>query len=225
MQNSLISQIPRSEFRELVPLLSRRWLDADTVLLRVEERADYVYFPENCIVGVINDGEKGHSCYIGLYGGDGFGSLTTVLGIPTSPNHEIVQAPGFAYQLRATDLRLLLAALPELRRVMLSYVHIFMMQVADTALAGHIRVEQRLARLLLMYQDRVPADTVAVTHQRLATMLGVRRSGITEAIHALEGNRLIRTQRGLIEILDRPKLIQMTEGSYGKPEAEHRRLI
>jgi CRP-like cAMP-binding protein len=225
MRNNLLTQIPRKEFQELAPLLSRRWLAADTQLFNIEDRADFVYFPENSIVAVINDGSNGQNCYIGLYGCDGFGSLTTVLGIPTSANHEIVQTAGFAHQIRASDLRTLLNSLHELRRVMLSYVHIFMMQIAGTALANHIRVEQRLARLLLMYQDRVATDSLAVTHQRLATMLGVRRSGITEAIHTLEGNKLIRTQRGMIDILDRARLVEMTDGSYGKPEAEYRRLI
>jgi CRP-like cAMP-binding protein len=108
---------------------------------------------------------------------------------------------------------------------MLRYVHVFMMQLANTVLANSARIEQRLARWLLMYQDRIRGVSLAVTHQALSSMLGVRRAGITEAIHVLEGRKMIRSQRGLINILDRPRLEMMTAGSYGGPEAEYRRLI
>ena len=225
MRNNLLAHLPEQEFRELFPLLTRVWLPADTQLLSVEEQPDYAYFPENSIVAVITCDDHDRNCYVGFYGFEGFGSLATVLGIPTSANHEIVQFGGFAYQIRTNELRRLFNSLRGLRRLLLCYVHVFMMQLAGTVLSGSTRVEQRLARLLLMYQDRIRTSSIAITHQRLSEMLGVRRSGITEAVHVLEGEKLIRAHRGVLDILDRSRLVLLTAGCYGKPEAEYRRLI
>lgn len=226
IRNTLLFQLPACELEAIAPRLVRVWLPADAQLLAIEGRSDYAYFPESVIVAVIAHGDNHRNCYIGLYGFEGFGSLTALLGVSTSPHDEVVQLAGYAYQITVTDLKELVGALPELRRRLHYYVHVFMMQVSYTAYAnGNLRVEQRLVRWLLMYQDRLRANTIAITHQRLADMLGVRRSGITEALHVLEGNGLIRAQRGLIDILDRSRLLPLTAGSYGKPEAEYQRLI
>ena len=225
LRNTLLSRLPEQELEQIFPLLDRIWLAADTELLCVENRPDYAYFPESSLVGVIASADDERLCYVGYYGFEGFGSLATVLGVPNSGHYEIVQVAGYAYQIKATDLRLATASLVQLRRVLNCYIHVFMMQVAGTALSNGTRVEQRLARLLLMFQDRMRASTLAITHQRLSDILGVRRSGITEAVHLLESDRLVRGQRGFIDILDRPRLGLLTAGCYGRPEAEYRRLI
>ncbi len=209
-----------------MPFLTYLWLPPDARVLAVEERPDYVYFPESVIISVIACGDNERNCYVGLYGFEGFGSVAAALDVPTSQADEVVQHGGFAYQIRTSDLHSLLQKLPELRRKLQFYVHVFLMQVSYTAFANsNIRVEQRLARLLLMYQDRTRTSSLTITHQRLAEILSVRRSGITESIHLLEGEKLIHAQRGLIDILDRPRLAALTAGSYGAPEAEHLRLI
>jgi CRP-like cAMP-binding protein len=111
------------------------------------------------------------------------------------------------------------------RALLLRYAHVFMVQVAATALAdGRYSIEQRLARWLLMCHDR-NGDDLALTHEFLALMLGVRRPGVTESLHILEGERMIKAQRGLITILDRQKLEARAGDSYGTPEAEYERLI
>lgn len=224
-KNTLLSRLPEGEYAEILPKFDRMWLAADKRLLDVEERADYVYFPETCIVAVIARGEARRNCYIGYYGFEGCGSLAPVLGIQPSGHIEIVQFAGFAHRIPVAELHDLLGSMLELRRVLMSYVHIFMMQISCTMLSHGTRVEQRLARLLLMYQDRARANRLAVTHQRLSAMLGVRRSGITEAVHLLESDRLIRAERGMIEILDRARLEALTGGCYGRAEEEYRRLI
>jgi CRP-like cAMP-binding protein len=226
IRSTLLSHLPDGEIKEIAPLLTHVWLPADTKILEVEERLDYTYFPESAILAVVTRGCNGRNCYSGLYGHEGLGSISAVLGIPTSPNDEVVQRAGYAYRIRTVDLQSLLGRLPGLRRRLHRYVHVFMMQVAYTALAnGCTRLDQRLARWLLMYQDRARISSLAITHQRLSEILGVRRSGVTEALHILEGERLIRGRRGLIDILNRPKLILLTGGSYGTPEAEYLRLV
>jgi hypothetical protein len=101
-----------------------------------------------------------------------------------------------------------------------------MLQVASTAYANaHFTVEQRLARWLLMCHDRWHDNELKLTHEFLALMLCVRRPGVTVATHILEGNGLIRAQRGRITILDRAKLIELAGDSYGMAEAEYERVI
>jgi CRP-like cAMP-binding protein len=225
-RNTLLSRLPPQELEEIAPCLTELWLPADVRILGFDERPDYAYFPESAVVSVLAYGNNGRSCYIGLYGYEGFGSIAAALGIPTSFGDEIVQAAGYTYRIQTTNLRRLLETLPELRRIVHCYVHIFFMQISYTAFAnGNTRIEQRLARWLLMYQDRMRTSSLAITHQRLSDLLGVRRSGITEALHVLEGNKLIRGQRGLIDILDRGRLADLSAGSYGPPEAEYKRLI
>jgi CRP-like cAMP-binding protein len=225
LRNTLLSRLPEHELEQIFPLLDRIWLSADTKLFSVEDRPDYAYFPESSLVGVLTCAEDERLCYVGFYGFEGFGSLATALGVPSTGHTEIVQVAGYAYRIKAADLHAAIVELGQLRRELNCYIHVFMMQIAGTALSNGTRVEQRLARLLLMFQDRMQASTLAITHQRLSDILGVRRSGITEAVHLLESDRLIRAQRGLIDILDRPRLEKLTAGCYGRPEAEYRRLI
>jgi CRP-like cAMP-binding protein len=105
-------------------------------------------------------------------------------------------------------------------------VHVFSVQVAHTALAnGRAKIEERLARWLLMVHDRIDGDEVNLTHDFIALMLGVRRPGVTDALHALEGKGLIRSTRGVLRIVDREGLEVIANAIYGVPEAEYRRLI
>ncbi len=226
IRNTLLSSLPPAVLEQIFPMLQRVWLEQEMLLLAVDDTPNYVYFPEASIIAVITCGENHRNCYVGLYGFEGIGCIAAALGAPTSPNSEVVEVAGFAYRMPVDDFQRAMISLPEFGRKVHRFIHIFTMQVAYTAFSnGHTRVDQRLARWLLMYQDRLRASALAVTHQRLSEILGVRRSGVTEAVHLLEGNKLIRAHRGLIDILDRPRLELLTAGSYGKPEAEYRRLI
>ena len=104
---------------------------------------------------------------------------------------------------------------PRLQDRVLSYVHALMAQIAETTLAtGHAKIEQRLARWLLMATDRCGSRKLPITHEQLSRSLAVRRSGITVALHMLELRRLVRSQRKLVEILDRGGLIQESDGLH-----------
>ena len=226
LRNALLSQLPTNEVEAVTPLLTQIWLPADTRLIAIEQRPEHVYFPGSAVISVITRGDNGRNCCVGLYGYEGFGSTCALFGIPMSPAEEIVQSAGWSYCLSTNDLQGQFAILPGLRRRLHWYVHVFMMQISYTAFAlASTRIEQRLARWLLMYQDRTSTSSLAITHQRLSDMLGVRRAGVTEAIHVLEGERLLRGHRGLIDILDRPRLIALTAGAYGAPEAEYVRML
>jgi CRP-like cAMP-binding protein len=123
----------------------------------------------------------------------------------------------------------LLAAAREdvgLMSLLLRYVHVFMMQIAATALAdGRYHVEQRTARWLLMAHDRLRSDDLPLTHDFLALMLGVRRSSVTNALHVVEGTGAIKATRRLITVRNREGLERLAAASYGLPEAEYRRVL
>lgn len=109
---------------------------------------------------------------------------------------------------------------------LLRYVHVFMVQGSQTALAnGRGRLDERLTRWLLMWHDRIGDDNLTITHEFLALLLGVRRQGVTVALHDLEGQGFIRSTRNLVRILDRDGLQGAANGFYGVPEAEYDRSI
>ncbi len=113
-----------------------------------------------------------------------------------------------------------------MRRMMLSYAHVFTTQIAQTALAnGRAKIEARVARSLLMVADRIGGLEMPLTHELLAVMLGVRRPGVTDAIHLLEGEHAIRARRGAITIQDRDRLEALAGGTYGISEREHHRVL
>ena len=126
----------------------------------------------------------------------------------------------------AADLLRLVEKSPSLRNILLRFVHVFMTQTAQTALVnGSSIIEERLSRWVLMCQDRLDAMEFPITHDFLSMMLGVRRSSVTDAVHLLEADLLIKATRGNIRILDRDRLVRAAGASYGVPEAKYRRLI
>jgi CRP-like cAMP-binding protein len=115
---------------------------------------------------------------------------------------------------------------PALHRHLLRYGHAFVVQTAQTALAnGRSKLEERLARWLLMANDRLDGNEVPLTHEFLSVMLGVRRPGVTTALDLLEKEGLVQAKRRAIAILDRTGLRKVFNGAYGAPEAEFKRLF
>jgi CRP-like cAMP-binding protein len=113
-----------------------------------------------------------------------------------------------------------------LHGLFLKFVQVFMIQLTQTAVAnGRSKIEERLARWLLMADDRLDTADMPLTHEFMSMMLGVRRAGVTDAVHALAGHGLIRADRGNIQIIDREGLSESANGCYGQPEREYKRLI
>lgn len=226
IRNALLSRLSPYAYERVIPLLTHKWLSADTVLVPAGHAARYAYFPESAIISVTTCAENERRCCAGIYGFEGFGNLSIVHGAPVSSHTEIVQMSGYSYRIGSSDLRDMSTAFPDLQRSLMRYAHIFLTQVSYTALSNStVRIEQRLARWLLMFHDRSMGPSLAITHQRLSDLLSVRRSGVTEAIHVLEGRKLITAKRGLISILDRPGLEDLTAGSYGPPESQYRQFM
>ena len=226
VRNFLLAYITPSDFEVLNPHLEYLELDRDYVLVTPNTPIDYVYFIESGMVSVVAEKADGRSIEVGVYGRDGMGATTVLLGSDRTPHHQYMQIGGDGFRVKTDDILRLVDQSPTLRRMLLRFVHVFMTQIAQTALVnGSAIIEERLARWVLMCQDRLDAMEFPITHDFLSMMLGVRRSSVTEAIHLLEGDGLIKATRGNIKIIDRDRLVRTAGASYGVPEAEYRRLI
>ncbi|MDB5509793.1 MAG: putative transcriptional regulator, Crp/Fnr family [Hyphomicrobiales bacterium] len=186
---------------------------------------EFVYFPETCVCSILAVTANILPIEVGMIGFEGASDFVSTYG-DTAAFRLLVQVAGRALRIGAQDFALLFASLPGLRALTFRYREAMAIQFAYTALAhGSLTIEARLARWLLMTNDRSRQVAMPLVHEFMASMLAVRRSGVTTAIHILEGAGAIRASRGSIVIRDREKLMQLTGGSYGVPEREYERLM
>ena len=209
--------------RELVrPNLEFVPLEVRQILERPGEPISHAHFVERGLVSMIGVNRANHRIEVGMVGYEGVTGLGVVLGAERSINEALVQSSGAAWRISTPALREVMASSPTFTDTLLRYVHVFMVQANDTAIAaGRGKIHERLARGLLMWHDRVRDDQLSVTHDFLALLLGVRRPGVTVALHELEGKGLIRATRNMVLILDRGGLQRAAQGYYGTPEAEY----
>jgi CRP-like cAMP-binding protein len=158
---------------------------------------------------------------VGLIGCDGFTGLPIVGGNDRSPHETFMQVPGEAMRISANKLRQAISQSPSLQRALLKFAHAFMNQTANTISNGTATLEERLARWLLMANDRLRGDEIPLTHEFLSLMLGVRRAGVTVALHYLENRGLINLARKQITVTDRDGLKAAANGTYHSPEKMH----
>src|SRR5580704_6737448 len=177
------------DFDLLEPHLESVTLGLRKSLERPNRRIDAAYFPEAGFASVVTVQSNGTQVEVGLIGREVMTGLPIVFGNHRSPHATYIQAPGTGKCIPATELRKATRTSLSLRDSLLKFVQAFGVQITQTAICNvQSRLDVRLARWLLMAHDRVGVDEIPLTHEFLALMLGVRRSGVTEALHAL-GNR------------------------------------
>ncbi len=224
--NVLLDSLSAADRAVLGPQLESISLTRRQVLESPGSAISSVVFPESGIVSVMARSARDRKIEVGLIGFDGMIGLGTMLGDNVAINESIVQVPGQGWCIPAASLMQVARQNTGLSALLLRYVQAFMAQTTQTALAnGRSKLEERLARWLLMSHDRFNSDELGITHDFLAQMLGVRRAGVTIALQVLESRRLIRSRRSLITILDRAGLEQQANGSYGAAETVYDRLI
>ena len=228
-QNRLLAAMSPGDFALLKPMLEPLALKMRQMLEPANKAIKHSYFITSGLASVIAIGKNSHRLEVGIIGRDGMTGLPVVLGNDRSPNETFIQVEGTGSRIAADDLRKAMRKSVSLSRVLLNFVNAFLIQTSHTALSnGSATIEERLARWLLMGQDRLGGDEVPLTHEFLSLMLGVRRAGVTGALNQLDRKGVIRLSRGRIWIVDRDGLINSANGSYGIPEAmaqrERRRL-
>jgi CRP-like cAMP-binding protein len=224
--NLLLGFMPQGDRDLLGAHLEAASLAVPDVLEQPDKPIEFIYFPEAGFVSIVGDATGIEQIEIGMVGKEGMTGVEVILGDDRSPYRTFVQAEGLALRLRSDDLRTALEASSTMRDAMLRYVQVFMVQTSQTALANaSALLTQKLARWLLMSEDRLGTRHIPLTHEFLSMMLGVQRPGVTIALGELESRGLIATKRGLISILDRPGMIAMTKGIYGVAEREYERRL
>lgn len=224
VSNRVLAALSADDFAAIEPHLERVPLELGATLIHPHEPIRHVTFPESGMISLIADLE-GERVEAGVIGREGFVGVPVVLGTDRTPNTNTVQASGEALRITSQDLRAAIAERPSLFRPIGLYIQSFIVQISQTAYVNAtFDIEVRLARWLLMMQDRV-GDELPLTHDFLAAMLGVRRPGVTIATHVLEGTGAIRASRGRIVIRDREKLMDMAGDGYGSAEREYERLM
>ena len=229
-RNSLLKSLSREDFALLQPHLEPVPLALNQILIGANAPILMVQFIESGIVSLVAVADDGKQIEIGLVGREGLVGTPLLLGTDQTPYEGRVQAAGSAYALSAEALRQACHEASrrglDLQNFFLRYVQVLSVQLAFTALSNaRYKLEQRLARWLLMCHDRADGDVLPTTHRFLSLMLGVNRPGLTAAVASFERAGIIQTRRGNITIRERGRLLAVAGAGYGVPEAEYGRLI
>lgn len=226
VQNRLLRALPPDDFAALRSSLEHVQLSAGQRLQEAFEPVKNAFFIESGLLSCFA-GEHGRDqTEIALIGREGMAGLSVLLADTGGPFNLVSQRAGEAYAISVPHLQAAYRANASLLATMLRYTYALTIQIAETGRANARQtVEARLARWLLMAHDRLDGNEIELTHESLSVILGVRRPGITVALHVLEGERMIRARRGVIEIVDRKKLERSANGSYGLSEREYERVL
>jgi CRP-like cAMP-binding protein len=214
--NDALRAMAESEWRILGPQLRYLELPDHLVLHEPHEPLKFLYFPNSGLISLVVFMEDGRTVEAGIVGREGIVGLPGVMGFPRHPLQEIVQISGNGFRIPVQVFCKLVPRLPELRKYITRYLMSLGLQVAQTAACNRLHgLEQRLARWLLMAQDRVKTDSLAITQDFLATMLGTDRPSVTLAEGLLTRAGAIEHARGVVKIIDRGRLESNTCECYG----------
>src|ERR1700744_243007 len=225
-QNHLLAALTEAERHRLFPHLQLVSMPLGKVLYESGDRLRHVYFPTDSIVSLLYVLADGASAEISVVGNDGLIGIALFMGGETTPSRAIVQSAGYAYRLIGQQLKDEFHRSGGMQLLLLRYTQALITQMAQTAVCNrHHSVDQQLCRWLLLSLDRLSSNTLIMTQELIANMLGVRREGVTEAAGKLDKLGVIRYARGLITVLDRPKLEQLCCECYAVVKTESDRLL
>jgi len=224
-RNHLLAAMSSGDLALLQPNLQTMELRKHASLESANKKIEHAYFMEHGFASVVG-GKSNQDVEVGIIGCEGMTGLPVIFGNHRSPHTCYIQAAGDGQRIATPALRNAMTQSATLQALLLKYAQAFMIQTTYTAIANaRGTLEERLARWLLMSHDRIDGDQLPLTHEFLSLMLAVRRPGVTDALHALEGRGLIHANRAAIDVLDRKGLINCANGLYGTPETEYQRLF
>ncbi len=226
VKNRLLKTLPPTAFMVLSRKMERVDLALKEVLVEANQPTSHVCFIESGLASVVAESSDDEIVEVGHVGHEGMTGYHVLLMTETSMHRTFMQTAGSGIKVPVHSLRAVFTEYPAVRDMLLRYVHCCETQLAHSALANaRYSMHERLARWLLMCHDRLDGDDLPLTHEFLSLMLGVRRAGVTDQLHILEGLHAIKATRGNIRIVNRAQLEDIAGGCYGLPEAEYRRLI
>ena len=226
IRNNLLAKLSDADFERFSFHLEPQDLPRGLQIATPNESVTHYYFHEAGIASTVSRSPEGHSVEVGLVGRDGLAPTAAILHCDSSPHATFVQVAGYGHRIEARAFSQLLDSSADCSGLFRRYVHTLWTQSTYTALSNAMHhVEERLARWILMCHDRVDGDRIELTHDFIAVMLGVRRPSVTTALHLLEGNKLIYSERGIVTVRDRRELEVFAADAYGIPDREYARVI
>lgn len=225
-QNRLLASLPPEAFAMLQPFLRRVALGRGDVLQEPNRPIERVHFIEDGVAVLLAHTICDGLVEVGIIGRLGLVGVSVVLGTMRCPHRCRVQVQGHALAVDSQDLRRIMDECPPIRNQLMSYVQALLVQNCQTILCNsRHKLEERLARWLLLADDRLDGHSIPLTHALFSMMLGVRRAGITTALQRLERSGALKRGRGCVEIVDRTLLDQRACECYRMIAAEYRRLV
>jgi len=225
-QNHLLAALPAAEFGPLAAHLELVPMPLGEILYEPGAQMEYAYFPTTSIVSLHYVMESGASAETAGVGNEGVVGISLFMGGDTTPSSAVVQTAGHAYRLEGRLLKQEFNRAGLMQHLMLRYTQALITQMTQTAACNrHHSVEQQLCRWLLLTLDRMPTNELIMTQELVASMLGVRREGITEAAGKLQHAGFIRYRRGHIAVLERSGLEARACECYAVVKKELSRLL
>jgi len=225
-QNLLLAALPGEVRLRLFSKLEWVSLPLGKVLYEPGDILRYVYFPIDSIVSLLYVMENGAAADISVVGNEGLIGVALFMGGESTTSRAVVQSAGYAFRLSGQLLKEEFNRHGEMLRLMLRYTQALITQMAQTAVCNrHHSIDQQLCRWLLLSLDRLPSNKLAMTQELIGNMLGVRREGITEAARKLQKLGVIDYCRGIITVLDRPRLEELSCECYAVVKHETDRLL
>ena len=224
--NHLFALLPARERRRLEALCEPVELQLSSVVCEPGDKLPHVHFPVDSFISLLAMDAAKSTLEVGMVGREGMLGLHEVLGVAQAPTRALVQGAGTSLRMATTDFRSELRTSATLRAILLRYVHVSMQQLASSALCTRFHaLRPRLARWLLMTQDRAGSDSFQVTQEFLSLMLGMRRVGVTAAALALQSEGLIEYRRGDMHVHNRAGLQAAACSCYASDQAAYQALL
>lgn len=226
LSNQLLASLPKSELEVLSPYLEEVPLTLGEVLLPSREPIESVYFPSRAVISLVYTLEDGSTAEIGVVGNEGMVGIPVFLGGRFSVSSAVVQVSGNGFRLDAEALKAEFDRGGSLQKKLLLYTQALLTQVSQSAVCkSHHKIETRLARWLLLVQDRMQSAELSLTQKFISQMLGTRRASVTDAASLLSREGIITYNRGQITILDRQALEKTACECYQVVRSECLRLL
>ena len=219
--NRLLATLPKNEFKRLLPKMKTVTLVLGEDLYEPGDAIKYVYFPNDSIISLISQMSETSWLEVGMVGNEGMAGLAVFMGVNSSSTRALVQGSGTAVRMSSATVRTEANQLGSLHHLLHRYSHSLLTQVSQSSACNRFHlVNARLARWLLMTNDRLGLPEFPLTQEFLSHMLGVRREGVSKAAGALQAAKLIRYSRGMITVLNRRGLEAKSCECYAIIKAE-----
>jgi CRP-like cAMP-binding protein len=203
VRNEILATLEPAAFDRLRPFLKVVDLKRNAVIHEANKPVESVYFIESGVISRVARTQEDGSVEVAMVGRHGFVGIAVLLGTMTALHRTVVQIPGQALRIAATDLRNVMQADPAVRDHLLRYIHLLLTLKGQVSLCNAKHdIGQRLARWLLLAHERIDGDELPVTHDLLATMLGVRRPGVSESLAGLEASGILAKSRGMLKVVN-----------------------